>query len=271
MKMVLFSSNDVFAGLLLKPVFERHHSMIEAVYIEKEMVGRRTPLETFVWVVKKSGINYALYQSIELLGYYFLAKIKAIVLGKTAILPQNQAIYYNIPIKYIKSDTWEEMSKEVINEKPDILFCIRFSKILKKDILHAAQIAAINFHGSLLPKYAGLGSILQCLRKGEERTGGTFHTMTEEIDAGHILLQKEISIMESDSVSAVHLKVYEQSGPGFVELVDEIVRKKNITRTTLAMREEYFSFPSKEHIKELYLKKKSMIKLKDFFKAWKKF
>ena len=93
----------------------------------------------------------------------------------------------------------EKFRKEILKLKPDIIFVCSWSEKIKKEIFELPKIGTINIHPSLLPKYRGPNPYAQVLFNNEKYTGVTFHFMTEEVDAGPILLQKEIKILNSDN------------------------------------------------------------------------
>lgn len=53
---------------------------------------------------------------------------------------------------------------------------------------------AVNYHNSSLPKYAGVFSTAWAIYQGEERTGYTWHRMTNEFDAGNTLAMGEMPV-----------------------------------------------------------------------------
>lgn len=83
--------------------------------------------------------------------------------------------------------------------KPDLFVVIAYGQILAQKILDIPKILPINVHASLLPKYRGAAPINWAIIKGEKRTGITIIKMTKEMDAGRIILQKEIEINDFDT------------------------------------------------------------------------
>jgi len=53
---------------------------------------------------------------------------------------------------------------------------------------------AVNYHNGILPEYRGLGATEWSIYQQNEETGFTFHRMTENIDAGNILIEETISV-----------------------------------------------------------------------------
>ena len=92
----------------------------------------------------------------------------------------------------------EEFKREILRLNPDIIFVCSWSEKIEKEIFQLPKIGMINVHPSLLPKYRGPNPYAQVLFNNEKVTGVTFHLMSEKFDAGPILMQKEIKILDSD-------------------------------------------------------------------------
>ena len=78
----------------------------------------------------------------------------------------------------------------------DLIVCVNFDQILKKDIINLPTIGCINTHASLLPKYRGRAPLNWAMINGEEYSGVTVHFIDEGIDTGDIILQEKIKIDE---------------------------------------------------------------------------
>ncbi len=86
---------------------------------------------------------------------------------------------------------------------PDFIVVAAYGQILPGWLLKAARVAAVNIHASLLPKYRGAAPIAWSILNGDAVTGITTMLMQEKLDAGPILLQREVSI--SPTVTAGEL------------------------------------------------------------------
>lgn len=82
----------------------------------------------------------------------------------------------------------------ISNLKPEALVVVAYGLKLPDDVLNIPQFGAINLHPSLLPKYRGAAPINHALINGDRTTGITSILMNSRMDAGDILLQKEIPI-----------------------------------------------------------------------------
>jgi methionyl-tRNA formyltransferase len=82
---------------------------------------------------------------------------------------------------------------------PDLFIVISYGQILSEDVLNIPKMLTINIHASLLPKYRGAAPINWAIIKGEKITGITVIKMTQDLDAGPIILQKEVDIEDEDT------------------------------------------------------------------------
>ncbi len=107
------------------------------------------------------------------------------------------------PAKLSKSP---EMEK-IIAMKPDLMITAAYGQFLPTKLLAAAQIAAINVHGSLLPKYRGGAPIQYSIINGDKKTGVSIMYMVKKMDAGDVLAQKAIPIEDNDDSGTMFKKL----------------------------------------------------------------
>lgn len=84
--------------------------------------------------------------------------------------------------------------EKILAWKPDLIVTAAYGQILPNALLDTPSYKAINVHASLLPKYRGAAPINRAIINGELTTGVTIMYMTEKMDAGDIIIQKEQSI-----------------------------------------------------------------------------
>ena len=75
--------------------------------------------------------------------------------------------------------------------------------------MNRAEIAPINVHASLLPKYRGASPIQQALLSGDTETGVTVQRMVKELDSGPILAQRKIKIEDRETFTSLHATLSE--------------------------------------------------------------
>ncbi|WP_239746476.1 MULTISPECIES: methionyl-tRNA formyltransferase [unclassified Mammaliicoccus] len=117
------------------------------------------------------------------------------------------ALEHNIPVYQPEKLNNSSELEEIINLKPDLIVTAAFGQLLPKSLLDAPKHKAINVHASLLPKYRGGAPIHYAVMNGEKKTGITIMYMAEKLDAGNIISQDEVEILENDTVGEVHDKL----------------------------------------------------------------
>jgi methionyl-tRNA formyltransferase len=111
--------------------------------------------------------------------------------GPIKTIAQEQGIAVFQPLR-IRN---EENRPIIEGLRPDFIIVAAYGQILPGWLLRSARIAAINIHGSLLPRYRGAAPVAWAIINGEENTGVTTMMMQEELDSGPILLQQSVPIL----------------------------------------------------------------------------
>jgi len=100
------------------------------------------------------------------------------------------ALAHNLPVwqpQRVKKDA--ETLIKLQETQADVFVVVAYGQILSQEILDMPQLACINVHGSILPKYRGAAPIQWCLYHGEESTGITTMLMDAGMDTGAMLLK----------------------------------------------------------------------------------
>ena len=90
---------------------------------------------------------------------------------------------------------------------PDFVFSFYYRYMLDKAWLMLPRLGALNMHGSLLPKYRGRAPVHWAIIQGETMTGASLHYMVEKPDAGALVDQEAVPILENDTALEVSIKV----------------------------------------------------------------
>jgi methionyl-tRNA formyltransferase len=118
-----------------------------------------------------------------------------------------EAESHGIPVLQPERIRNQEEVERVLSYQPDLVVTAAYGQILPNDILEKPKHGCINVHASLLPKYRGGAPIHQSIIDGESETGITIMYMVEKLDAGDILTQVKVPILEDDHVGSVHDKL----------------------------------------------------------------
>lgn len=106
-----------------------------------------------------------------------------------------------------KSIYEEELLKTMFSCAPDLVVLAGYMRIVGRAIVKEFENHIINIHPALLPSFPGLHAQEQALRYGTKITGCTIHFVTEDMDAGPIILQKAVSVDESDNEESLSEKI----------------------------------------------------------------
>lgn len=91
--------------------------------------------------------------------------------------------------------------------QPDLVVLAGYMRILSPEFVQRYAERLLNIHPSLLPKYPGLHTHRQALSNGDREHGTTVHFVTEQLDAGPIILQASIALIASDNEEQLAEKV----------------------------------------------------------------
>jgi methionyl-tRNA formyltransferase len=96
-----------------------------------------------------------------------------------------------------------EVLSTLASWRPDLIVVAAYGRILPREMLALPTIAPINVHASLLPRHRGAAPIAAALIAGDRETGITIMLMSEEMDAGDILLQRAAAIGPEDTTGGL--------------------------------------------------------------------
>jgi methionyl-tRNA formyltransferase len=114
---------------------------------------------------------------------------------------------HDIPYQIIERDQLVNLLPQLQRLSPDYIFSFYYRFLIPIELLKTAKIAALNMHGSLLPKYRGRAPVNWAVLHGEAETGATLHIMEAKPDAGDIVGQIAVPIEIHETAHEVFNKV----------------------------------------------------------------
>lgn len=118
---------------------------------------------------------------------------------------------------------YERVSRQGIEDiealAPDLVITAAFGQILSDKFLSIPKYGVINVHASLLPKHRGASPIQSAMLAGDKVTGITIMKTVKEVDAGDMLLKREIEIAPDDYADTLFDKMADLGGEAIVEAV----------------------------------------------------
>ena len=99
-----------------------------------------------------------------------------------------------------------------------------FGTILSKPFVDAYGGHAVNTHPALLPAFKGWHAVRDALESGVKVTGTTVHLVTEEVDAGPILAQEAVPVLDDDTEATLHERIKEVERRLYPEVIERLAR-----------------------------------------------
>jgi methionyl-tRNA formyltransferase len=97
-----------------------------------------------------------------------------------------------------------ESVAEIVALRADLIVVMAYGQILPGAVLNAPELACLNLHASLLPRWRGAAPIQAAIQAGDRVTGITVMYMAAGLDTGDILLMKETPIQRRDTGGSLH-------------------------------------------------------------------
>jgi phosphoribosylglycinamide formyltransferase-1 len=110
--------------------------------------------------------------------------------------------------------------------KVDLVVLAGFMRVLKGDFLRAFEGRIVNIHPSLLPSFPGLEAWKQALDHGVKVTGCTVHFVDAGVDAGPIIGQETVSVLDNDTPETLHHRINAAEHQLYPECVAAIARRE---------------------------------------------
>jgi phosphoribosylglycinamide formyltransferase-1 len=108
----------------------------------------------------------------------------------------------------------------------DLIALAGFMRVLKGEFLRAFEGRIVNIHPSLLPSFPGLEAWKQALDHGVKVTGCTVHFVDAGIDAGPIIAQQTVPVLDDDTPEALHQRIHRVEHELYPKCIAAIAREE---------------------------------------------
>jgi phosphoribosylglycinamide formyltransferase-1 len=112
------------------------------------------------------------------------------------------------------------------NARVDLVVLAGFMRVLKGDFLRAFEGRIVNIHPSLLPCFPGLQSWKQALDHGVKVAGCTVHFVDAGVDAGPIIGQQAVPVLDDDTSETLHQRIHAAEHELFPKCVAALARRE---------------------------------------------
>lgn len=100
-----------------------------------------------------------------------------------------------------------------------------FMRILSPWFVNHWSGRILNIHPSLLPKYRGLDTHHRAIEAGDAVSGCSVHVVTEELDAGDVLGQSEVTIGPNETPASLEARVLAAEHDLYPRILSEFVQR----------------------------------------------
>ncbi len=99
------------------------------------------------------------------------------------------------------------LAEEIEHHQPDLVLLAGFMRILTDDFVRRFAGRMLNIHPSLLPAFPGITTHALALASGVRIHGCTVHFVTPDLDAGPIILQAAVPVLDDDTEETLAARV----------------------------------------------------------------
>ena len=116
-----------------------------------------------------------------------------------------------------------EIAAELKKRGVELVCLAGYMRLLSPEFIHAFPDRIVNIHPSLLPAFPGLDAQAQAIEAGVKISGCTVHFVNEDLDAGPVILQRSVPVLDGDTAETLSARILEQEHPAYVEAVRKLV------------------------------------------------
>lgn len=112
------------------------------------------------------------------------------------------------PAEHADRARWNRaLQRTVASYAPDRVLFAGFMRIVDAGFVEAFAGRIVNTHPSLLPSFPGAHAVRDALAHGVKVTGVTVHEVVADVDAGPILAQAAVPVLDGDAEEQLHERI----------------------------------------------------------------
>lgn len=121
---------------------------------------------------------------------------------------------------YPSREEYDRVLAEHLRARGVGLVCLAgFMRLLSPVFIRAFPNAILNIHPSLLPAFPGLDAQHQAWAHGVKIAGATVHLVDCDLDAGPIVLQRAVPVLEDDTPDTLSARILEEEHTLYPEAI----------------------------------------------------
>ncbi|MGQ9618245.1 MAG: phosphoribosylglycinamide formyltransferase [Candidatus Aminicenantia bacterium] len=137
-----------------------------------------------------------------------------------------ETLYLN-PKEFSTREEYDLKLAEEIEKRDIDLICLAgWMRIITLPLIERFRNRIMNIHPALLPSFPGLEAQKQALEYGVRFSGCTVHFVTEEVDAGPIILQAVVPVFQNDTVETLSERILREEHKIYPEAIRLFIQGK---------------------------------------------
>ncbi len=126
------------------------------------------------------------------------ARIEAVISNHAVLgdlVRKFEVPFHHVPAEGLERAAHEAAVRCILHEiQPEFLVLAKYMRVLSPDFVGQYPSRIINIHHSFLPAFVGAKPYHQAFQRGVKVIGATAHLVTDDLDAGPILVQQVIPV-----------------------------------------------------------------------------
>jgi phosphoribosylglycinamide formyltransferase-1 len=126
----------------------------------------------------------------------------------------------SIPSKGLEREAYDRLVVAELKKNAVDLVCLAgFMRLLSASFVREFPLRILNIHPALLPSFPGLDAQHQALEHGVKISGCTVHFVDEHLDAGPIVLQAAVPILDDDTADTLSARILQEEHRVYSEAI----------------------------------------------------
>jgi phosphoribosylglycinamide formyltransferase-1 len=106
----------------------------------------------------------------------------------------------------------------------DLICLAGYMRLLSPSFIRRYPLRILNIHPSLLPAFPGLGVQQKAIDHGVKVSGCSVHFVDEGLDAGPIVLQAAVSVLDDDTVDSLSARILKEEHRIYSQAIGIVLR-----------------------------------------------
>ena len=132
-----------------------------------------------------------------------------------------------IPSKGVPREEYDhKLVAELKAHEVELVCLAGYMRLLSPAFIREFPMRVLNIHPSLLPSFPGLDAQEQALKHGVKVSGCTVHFVDEDLDAGPIILQAAVPVLDDDDVETLSARILKEEHRIYSEAIRIVLAGK---------------------------------------------